>query len=247
MAHGGASLQDGNSGIRQSLHQKPGVDSLHRHKRRLSPCPDAQGRKKVSAFCGQQASLPVHLSPLWIGHFTLVVHKVTATSSSSIKKVRCEAARLLRQLVDPCRYSRTCPDDHQFAPVSRLDHQLREVRSYTKPGLPVHRDAVQRSTAHSGAPAEDASQSPVCSPTLDDQPCHHSPQSAQIAGHGGVYGNTGPTGKTRPPSSPVVGHHSLVPENRELVRQDHSSSVDTVRGDMVVVSSSPARSTSRHQ
>ena len=35
-----------------------------RHKRRLSPCPDAQGRKKISAFCGQQASLPVHLSPL---------------------------------------------------------------------------------------------------------------------------------------------------------------------------------------
>ena len=62
------------------------------------------------------------------------------------------------------------------------------------------------------------SQSPVCSPTLDDQPRCHSPRSTQIAGHGGVYGNTGPTWKTPPTSSPVVGRHSLVPEDRELVR-----------------------------
>ena len=215
-AHRCASLQDGNSGICQIHHQKPGVDSLHRHSRRLSPCPDAQGHKKVSAFCGQQASLPVHLSPLWIGHFTSGVHKATATSRCSVKKVRCEAAHLLRRLADPYRYSRTgptaCPDDHQFAPVSRLDHQLREVRSDTQPGLPVHRDAVQHSTVHSGAPAENASQSPVRSPTLDDQPRHHSTWSAQIAGHGGVHGSTGPTGKILPPSSPVMGRHSLMPE-----------------------------------
>ena len=34
---------------------------------------------------------------------------------------------------------------------SRLDHKLREVRSHSKSGLPVHRDAVQHSTGHSGA------------------------------------------------------------------------------------------------
>ena len=117
-------------------------------------------------------------------------------------------------LADPCRYSRigptACPDDHQFAPVSRLDHQLREVRANTQSGLPVHRDAVQHSTIHSGAsrPAENAFQSPVCSSTLDDQPRHHSPRSSQIAGHGGVYGNAGSTWKTPPTSSPVVGPHS---------------------------------------
>ena len=153
--------------------------------------------------------LPVHLYSIRIGHFTSEVHKATETRCSAVKKARCQATRLLRRLVDPCRYSRTgpaaCPDDHQFAPVFRLDHQLREVRPNTQRGLPVHRDAVQHSTVHSGTPAEDASQSPVCSPTLDDQPCHHSPRSAQIAGHGGVHGNTGPTGKTPPPSSPVVG------------------------------------------
>ena len=91
-AYGGASLQDGNSGIRQISHQKAGVDSLHIY----SPCPDAQGCKKVPVFCGQQVSLPVHLSPLWIGHFTSGVHKATATSCSSVKEARCQVARLLR-------------------------------------------------------------------------------------------------------------------------------------------------------
>ena len=62
-AHGGSALQDGNSGIRLDRHQNSGVDRLHRHSRCISPCPDAQGRKKVSTFCGQQVSLPVHLSP----------------------------------------------------------------------------------------------------------------------------------------------------------------------------------------
>ena len=76
-----------------------------------------------------------------------------------------------------------------------------------KSGLPVHRDAVQHSTIHSGTPTEDASQSPVCSPTLDDQPRHHSPRSAQIAGHAGVYGFAGTTGKTPSSSGPVVGRH----------------------------------------
>ena len=45
-----------------------------------------------------------------------------------IETVRCQAARLLGRLADPCRYSRTgptaCLDDHQCAPVYRLDHQL---------------------------------------------------------------------------------------------------------------------------
>ena len=199
--HGGSPLEDGNAGIRPIRHQKSGVDSLPRHLRRISPCPDAQGCKKVSAICGQQASLPIHLSTLRIGNFTLGVHQAFTPSHSSVKTARREAAHLLRQLADPCRYSRTgpiaCPDDHQCVPVSRLDHQLQEVRPNSKSGLPVHRDAVQHSTVHSGTPTEDASQSPVCSPTLDDQFKHHSPRSSQIAGHGGVYGFTGTTGRLR--------------------------------------------------
>ena len=45
----------------------------------------------------------------------------------------------------------------------------------------------------------------------------------------------------------LVGRHSMVPEDRELVRSDHSSSVVSVRGGLVGISSSPARSTPRLQ
>ena len=46
---------------------------------------------------------------------------------------------------------------------------------------------------------------------------------------------------------PVVGRHSMVPEDRELVRPDPSSSVGSVRGGLVGISSSPARSTPPRQ
>ena len=152
-------------------------------------------RPDVSAICGQQASLPIHLSTLRIGNITSRVHQAHTTSRSAIKVARCEATRLLRWLADPCRFSRTgttaFPDDHQGAPVSRLDHQLREVRPHSKSGLPIHRDAVQHLTIHSGAPTEDASRSPVHSSTLDDQPKHHSLRSAQITGRAGVMASLG--------------------------------------------------------
>ena len=112
-------------------------------------------------------------------------------------------------------------------------------------GLPVYRDAVQHSTIHSGTPTEDASQSPGRSSTLDDEPEHHSQRSAQASRHVGVHGFAGTTGKTPSSSRPVVGRHSMVLEDRELVRPDHSSTVGSVRGGLVGISSSPARSTSR--
>ena len=37
------------------------MDSVHRHPGRISTCPDAPSRPEVSAICGQQASLPIHL------------------------------------------------------------------------------------------------------------------------------------------------------------------------------------------
>ena len=91
-----------------------------------------------------------------------------------------------------------------------------------------------------------ASQSPVRSPTLDDQSKYHSPQSAQITGHAGVHGFTGTTGKTPSSSGPVVGRQSMVPEDWELDWRDQSSSVGAVRGGLVGISSSPARSSPRH-
>ena len=47
-------------------------------------------------------------------------------------------------------------------------------------------------------------------------------------------------------SGPMVGRHIMVPEDRELVQPDPSSSVGSVRGGLVGISSSPARSTPRH-
>ena len=179
------------------------------------------------------------------------VHQAAATHRLAVKAARCEATRLLRRLADQGRYSGTGstarPDNHQGAPVSWLDHQLREVRSHTKSRLPVHRDAVQHSTFHSGAPAENAFKGPVSSSALDGQYEHNSQRSAQTSRHAGVHGFAGPARMAPSSSSPMVGRHSMVPEDRELVRPDSSSTVGSVRGGMVVIPSSPARSTPHHQ
>ena len=159
--HGSSTLQDGDARVHPISHQKSGVDGIDRHTRCLPSCSDASGCPQVSAFCGQQEGVPVHLSSVWTGDFSTRVHQAAATRRLAVKAVRCEATRLLRRLADQGRYSGTGstarPDNHQGAPVSWLDHQLREVRSHTKSKLPVHRDAVQHSTFHSGAPTEDAS------------------------------------------------------------------------------------------
>ena len=158
---------------------------------------------------------------------------------------------LLRRLADQGRYtgrsSTARPDNHQGPPVSRLHHQLREVRPYTKSRLPVYWDAVQHSTFHSGAPAENACKGPVSSSTLDGQSEHNCQRSAHTSRHAGVHGLAGPARTALSSSNPMVGRHSMVPEDRELVRPDSSSTMGSVRGGMVVIPSSPARSTPRHQ
>ena len=179
------------------------------------------------------------------------VHQAAATRRLAVKAARCEATRLLRQLVDQGRYSGTGstarPDNHQGPPVSWLDHQLREVRSHTKSRLPVHRDAVHHSTFHSGAPTEDVSKGPVSSSALDDQSEHHGQRFTQTSRHAGVHGFAGPARMAPSLSSPIVDRYSMVPEDRELVRPNSSSAVGSVRGGMVVIPSSPARSTPCHQ
>ena len=91
----------------------------------------------ICAFRGQQEGVPVHLSSVWTGDFSTGVHQAAATRRVAVKAARCEATRLLRRLADQGRYSGTsstaCPDNHQSAPVSWLDHQLREVRPHITP------------------------------------------------------------------------------------------------------------------
>ena len=220
---------------------------------RLSPCPNAQGRKKVFAFVVikrvyQFTCLPFGLATS-LREFTKLPRPVVALLRKRGVKLHVYLEDWLIRADIPEQAQL-----HAQMTISLLQY-LGWIINYEieKSDLTPSQDfqfigmQFNTRTVHSGAPAEDAFQSPVCSPTLDDQPRHHSPRSARVAGHGRVHGNTGPTGKTSPPYSPVVGRHSLVPEDRELVRQDYSSSVGAVRGGTVVVSSSPARSTCRHQ
>ena len=245
--HGSSTLQDGDARVCPFSHQNSGVDGIDRLTRCLPSCSDAPGLPQVSMLRGQQESVPVHLSSIWAGDFPTRVHQAAVARRSAVKAARCDDWRL----ADQSRYSGTGqtarPDNHQGASVSRLDHQLREVRPHYKSRLPVHRDAVQHSTIHSGAPNEDASKGSVCSSALDHRPEHHSQRSAQTSRHVGVHGFAGTTGKTSSSSGPVVGRHIMVPEDRELVRPDPSSSVGSVRGGLVGISSSPARSTPRRQ
>ena len=155
--HGSATLQDGDARVCPFSHQKSGVDGIDRYTRCISSCADASGCSQVSAFRGQQEGVPVHLSSIWTGDFSTGVHQAAATCRLAVKAARCEATRLFRQLADQGRYSGTGstarPDNHQGAPVSWLDHQLREVRSHTKSRLPVHRDAVLSEVAWWSSPA----------------------------------------------------------------------------------------------
>ena len=182
--HGSSTLQDGDARVRPISHQKSGVDGIDRHTRCLSSCANASGCPQVSAFRGQQEGVPVHLSSVWTGDFSTGVHQAAKTHRLAVEAARCEATRLLRRLADQGRYTGTSstahPDNHQGPPVSWLDHQLRKVRPHTKSRLPVHWDAVQHSTFHSGAPAENACKGPVSSSTLDGQSEHNCQRSAQI-------------------------------------------------------------------
>ena len=203
--HVSTALQDGDAMVRPISHQKSGVDGIDRHMRCLSSCADALGCPQVSAFRGQQEGVPVHLSSVWTGDFSTGVHQAAATRRLAVKAARCEATRLLRRLADQDRYTGTSstarPDNHQqSAPVSWLDHQLREVRPHTESRLPVHRDSVQHLTFHSGAPAENAFKGPVSSSALDGQSEHNCQRSAQASRHADVHGFAGPA-RTAPSSS----------------------------------------------
>ena len=138
-----------------------------------------------------------------------------------VSLLRQQGVKLLRRLADQSRYtggsSTGFSDNHQGPPVSRMVHQLREVRPHTKSRLPVHWDAVQHSALHSGAPAENANKGPVSSSTLDDQSEYNCQRSAQASRHVGVHGLAGSTRTAPSSSSPMVGRYSMVPEDRELV------------------------------
>ena len=99
-SHGGAALENGNTGIRSSSHQEARMDCIHRHKRCLASCPNAHGCQKVPAIQSEQEDLPVHLSTFRIGNISRV-HQATKTRSSMVEAAKCQAAHLLGRLADP--------------------------------------------------------------------------------------------------------------------------------------------------
>ena len=188
------------------VHQKSGVDGVDRHTGCLSSCTDASGCPQVSAFHGQQESVPVHLSSVWTGEFTKLLRPVVSLLRQLGVKLHVYLDDWLIRADTPesGTSSTACPDNHQSAPVSWLDHQLREVRPHSKSRLPIHRDAVQHSTFHSGAPTENAFKGPVSSSALDSQSEHNCQRSAQASRYAGVHGFAGPARTAPSSSSPMV-------------------------------------------
>ena len=250
--HDSATLEDGDARVCPFSHQKSEVDDIDRHPRCLPSCSDAPGCQQVSTRCGQPASVPVHWSPLWVSEFSTRVHQAAAACRSAVKAARCEATRLLKtagwsEQIHQNRPNCTPRQPSVCSSFSAGSSTTRNQTSFQVRTFPVHRDAVQHSTIHSGVPTKDVSQGPVRSSALDYRPEHHSQGSAQASRHVGVHGFAGTTEKTLSSPGPVVGRPSMVPEDRELVRLDPSSSVVSVRGGLVGISSSPARSTPRRQ
>ena len=197
-------------------------------------CSDAPGCPQVSTLCGQQASVPVHWSPLWVSDFSTRVHQAAA-------------ARRQQQVVKLHVYL----DDHQTT-ISVLQF-LGWIINYEKSNL---------------VPSRDFSSPSGCSSTLDNSQWRLPKMRCKVQSvHQHWITDPNITARDlhwlfgmlvfmaslvrrrrlRPTSGPVVGRHSMVPEDRELVRPDPSSSVGFVRGGLVSISSSPARSTPRRQ
>ena len=84
-------------------------------------CSDAPGCPQVSTLCGQQASVPVHWSPLWVSDFSTRVHQAAA-------------ARRQQQVVKLHVYL----DDHQTT-ISVLQF-LGWIINYEKSNLVPSRD-----------------------------------------------------------------------------------------------------------
>ena len=96
-------------------------------------------------------------------------------------------------------------------------------------------------------PTEDASKSPVSSSALDDQSEHHGQRFVQTSWHAGVHGLrwSGKDGSVFVQSnSGPPQHGARGPGTGPTGFKFHSGSV---RDGMVVIPSSPARSTPRHQ
>ena len=210
---------------------------------------DASGCPQVSAFHGQQG-VPVHLSSIWTGNLSTRVH-LAAANCVSLFRQQCVK---LHVYLDDWLIRADTPEQAQLQAQTTFRMLQFLARSSTSRSPISHQIKTSSSLGCSSTldvsqwrPTEDASKGPVSSSVLDDQSEHHGQRFAQTSRHAGVHGLrwSGEDGSVfvrsnnRPPQ-----HGARGPGTGPTGFKFHSGSV---RDGMVVIPSSPARSTPRHQ
>ena len=215
----------------------------------LPSCSDASGCPQVSAFRGQQG-VPVHLSSVWTGNLSTRVHLAAANCVSLFRQQGVK----LHVYLDDWLIRADTPEQAQLQAQTTFRMLQFLARSSTSRSLISHQIKTSSSLGCSSTldvsqwrPTEDASKGPVSSSVLDDQSEHHSQRFAQTSRHAGVHGlgwssedgSVFVRSNSRPPQ-----HGARGPGTGPTRFKFHSGSV---RDGMVVIPSSPARSTPRHQ
>ena len=215
----------------------------------LPSCSDASGCPQVSAFRGQQG-VPVHLSSVWTGDLSTRVHQAAANRVSLFRQQGVK----LHVYLDDWLIRADTPEQAQLQAQTTFRVLQFLARSSTSRSPISHQVKTSSSLGCSSTldvsqwrPTEDASKGPVSSSALDDQSEHHGQRFAQTSWHAGVHGLrwSGEDGSVFVQSnSGPPQHGARGPATGPTGFKFHSGSV---RDGMVVIPSSPARSTPRHQ
>ena len=215
----------------------------------LPSCSDASGCPQVSVFRGQQG-IPVHLSSVWTGDLSTRVHQAAANCVSLFRQQGVK----LHVYLDDWLIRADTPEQAQLQAQTTFRVLQFLARSSTSRSPISHQVKTSSSLGCSSTlevsqwcPTKDASKGPVSSSALDDQSEHQGQRFAKTSRHAGVHGLrwSGEDGSVFVQSnSGPPQHGARGPGTGPTGFKFHSGSV---RDGMVVIPSSPARSTPRHQ
>ena len=244
-APGGAALQNGNIGIYMSSHQDPRMDHilyvrdayLHVLMHRVFK---TYLWFRVNEKTHQFTCLPFRLAT------SPRSPQASKTHSGVVKTAKCQAAHLLGRLADLGRVSRTgpdaCPDDHLINAEARMGYQFREVRSNAEPGLPVSGNALKHLTVRVALlpkmhlKVQSVHQHWMSNPIIS---AHNLHKLLDVMVFMAMLVHRG---RLRLRPIQLWAATAWCPEDQELDRQDHSSSMGSSRGGLLGISGSPARS-----
>ena len=194
----------------------------------LPSCSDESGCPQVSAFRGQQG-VPVHLSSVWSGNLSTRVHLAAANRVSLFRQQGVK----LHVYLDNWLIRADTPEQAQLQAQTTFRMLQFLARSSTSRSPISHQVKTSSSLGCSSTldvsqwrPTEDASKKVqsvhqywMTNLNITARDLH------RLLGMLVFMGFAGPA-RTAPSSfGPVVGRHSMVPEDRELVRPDSSSTV----------------------